>query len=148
MHFADDFNVDLLKCDDDTNNGIFFDLLSSYGYRTLILQPTRVTSDSATIIDNIYINDIEARSSGGNITTSISDHVPQFCVLDIFFKTSKPKNVRYGRSYKNLYHDEFKNELKIFDWETHFVITIVMIILQPFSKPLSDFWMRWLLCDA
>ena len=84
-----DFNVDLLKCDDDTNTGIFFDLLSSYGYRPLILQPTRVTSDSATIIDNIYINDIEARSSGGNITTSISDHFPQFCTLNILKKHPK-----------------------------------------------------------
>ena len=120
MRLLSDFNVELLKCDDDTNAGIVFVLLPSYGYRPLILQPTRVTSDSATIIDSIYINDIEARSSAGNITTSISDNFPQFCTLNIFEKTSKTKNVRYGRSYKNFNHDEFKNELKNLDWENTF----------------------------
>ena len=109
-----------MKFDDDINTGNFIDLLSSYGFRPLILQPTRVTSQSATLIDNIYINDIEARSTGGNITFSISDHFPQFCTLSIFEKTQKRKTVKYGRSFKNFNHDEFKNELKVIDWEALF----------------------------
>ena len=51
-----DFNVDLLRFDEDINTGNFFDLISSHGFRPLILQPTRVTSNSATLVDNIYIN--------------------------------------------------------------------------------------------
>ena len=39
-----DFNVDLLKYETDTQSSDFFDLLSSFNFRPLILQPTRVTA--------------------------------------------------------------------------------------------------------
>ena len=76
------------------------------------MQPTRVTSATATLIDNIFVNDIETRSRGGNITSSISDHFSQFCFMDIFNKPKQRKVPRYGRSYKNFNEDEFNNELK------------------------------------
>ena len=50
-----DFNADLLKTDSDLDIENFFNFLSSFGFRPLILQPTRVTSSSATLIDNIFI---------------------------------------------------------------------------------------------
>ena len=73
----------------------FYDQLSSYGFRPLILQPTRVTANSATLIDNIFINNAECFSKGGNITSAISDHFLQFLFsqIDIFDKHSnKSKN--------------------------------------------------------
>ena len=112
-----DFNVDLLKADVDIHTTNFVDLLYSNGFRPLILQPSRVTSGSATLIDNIYINDLEASSYGGNITSSISDHFPQFCTLNIFEKVSKTKNVKYGRSFKHFNQNEFETELKNINWE-------------------------------
>ena len=95
--------------------------MASYSFRPLILQPTRVTSSSATLIDNIFINNLETCSSGGNITTSLSDHFPQFCQLDIFYKTDKSKEVKYGRSYKNFNQNEFENELKLINWTELFI---------------------------
>ena len=86
-----------------------------------ILQPTRVTSSSATLIDNILKNNLETCSSGGNITTSISDHFPQFCQLDIFDKNDKSKEVKYGRSYKNFNQDEFEHELREIKWTELFL---------------------------
>ena len=74
-----DFNIDLLKYDSIGSSCNFYDKVTSYGFRPLILQPTRVTMRSATLIDNIFINDIEANSNGGNITASISD--PFFTIL-------------------------------------------------------------------
>ena len=49
-----DFNVDLLKYDKHAGTNEFIDLLSSYMYLPYILHPTRVTSHSQTIIDNIF----------------------------------------------------------------------------------------------
>ena len=69
-----DFNIDLAKYSSHAETSEFNDLLSSHGYRPLILQPTRVTSTSATLIDNIFINDMRCHSTGGNITSSVSDH--------------------------------------------------------------------------
>ena len=58
-------------------------------------------------------------STGGNITTTISDHFSQFAVLNL-----KPKNItnqdRRGRSYRNFNHDEFDKELLNIDWELLF----------------------------
>lgn len=115
-----DFNIDLLKVDEDDETCQFFDLMSSNGFRPLILQPTRVTLSSATLIDNIFINDMQTTSTGGNITTSISDHFPQFCSIDIFEKNKKTKSVKYARSYKHFNQNEFENELKSINWDALF----------------------------
>ena len=76
-----DYNVNLLNYENHNKTSTFYDTLSSYGYRPLILQPTRVTQDSATLIDHIFINDISCNSIGGDITSSISDHFFSFVKL-------------------------------------------------------------------
>ena len=78
----------------------FYDFLSTFVFRPLILQPTRVSATSATLIDNIFtfVNNIETESIGGNIATSL-------CSI---FSISKPKK---QRAYKNFSFVEFK-ELK------------------------------------
>ena len=43
-----------------------------------ITLPTRITEKMATFIDNILINSNALNCISGNITTSISDHLPQF----------------------------------------------------------------------
>ena len=121
-----DFNIDLLRVDNDDKTCEFYDLITAFGFRPLILQPTRVQSTSrstsATLIDNIFVNDIENFSTGGNITTSISDHFPQFCSISGFYTPSLTlkNSLRYGRSFKNFNNDEFKNELIKLDWENNF----------------------------
>ena len=80
------------------------------------MQPTRVTSEGATLIDNIFVNNIETRSTGGNITTSISDHFSQFSFMDIFNKPKQNKAPRYGRSYKDFNDGTFNNELNQINW--------------------------------
>ena len=113
-----DFNIDLLKIDSHNETCKFYDILSANGFRPLILQPTRVTLSSATLIDNIFINSMETESIGGNITTSISDHFPQFCSLDILKKPSSKNREKYGRSYRNFSQLEFEEDLKQIEWET------------------------------
>ena len=50
-----DFNVDLLKLDEDSKSSSFFDSLSSHLFIPHI-HPTRITSTSKTVIDNIFSN--------------------------------------------------------------------------------------------
>ena len=49
------------------------------------MQPTRITSHSKTLIDNIFSNVLSFEAISGNITATIPDHLPQFlfapCVL-------------------------------------------------------------------
>ena len=102
-----DFNVDLIKYACETNTGDFYNLLCSYGFRPLILQPTRVTSKTATLIDNIFINDMSCHSFGGNLTSSISDHFFQFIQTDIFQISGFKKQCKLARDFKNFNKREF-----------------------------------------
>ena len=107
--FAGDFNVDLIKYGENKIVDDFYDELSSHGFRPLILQPTRVRSGSLSLIDNIFTNDIVSHSSGGNLTTSISDHFSQFSQLDLFDKMDKKHQVKYGRNWRIFNKNEFKD---------------------------------------
>jgi len=49
-----DFNVNLLECSG--NNTRLVSLFASFGLRHLFLEPTRITSHSATCLDNIFCN--------------------------------------------------------------------------------------------
>ena len=51
----------------------------------LILQPTRITSHSNTLIDNIFSNAIDPGVTSGNLTATISDHLPQFSIIPNMF---------------------------------------------------------------
>ena len=46
----------------------------------LITLPTRITSHSATLIDNIFTNDLENYAFSGLVLTDISDQLPVFSI--------------------------------------------------------------------
>ena len=115
-----DFNADLLKIDTNDDTNYFYNIMKSQCFRPLVLQPTRVTSSSATLIDNIFLNDMSINSLERNITSSISDHLTQFCSLDISSRQKVFNKNRKGRSFKNFNHDEFKHELSQINWNDLF----------------------------
>ena len=49
-----DFNADLLQIDSHEDTNYFYNILTSQSFRPLILQPTRVTATSATLIEYFY----------------------------------------------------------------------------------------------
>ena len=111
-----DFNIALIKYSSETNTGDFYDLLCSNSFRPLILQPTRVTSKSATLIDNIFINDMTCHSQGGNLTSSISDHFFQFRHTDISQTTRNKKRSKFARDFRTFNKREFGDELSKANW--------------------------------
>jgi len=111
-----DFNVDISKYGTHADTDFFYDLISANSFRPLILQPTRVTSNSATLIDNIFINNLDCISKGGNITCSISDHFLQFSQIDIFDKVKHKSVPKYARNWRIFNQNEFKSALCHIDW--------------------------------
>ena len=122
-----DFNIDLLQTDNHDNTCEFYDVISAFGFRPLVLQPTRVQTTSrgtsATLSDNIFVSDFENLSDGGNITASISDHFAQFCSISNFFNPPKMPNnhLRYGRNFKLFNNREFQEELLKINWDENFL---------------------------
>ena len=80
-----DFNVDLLKYNKHPPANELLDSLSSHMFLPHIFQATRISTTSKILIDNTFLNVHTPSSVSGNLTSSISDHLPQFLiVLDIF----------------------------------------------------------------
>ena len=95
-----DFNINLLKYDIHPPTNGFLDSLSSHYFLPHILQPSRVTTNSKTLIDNIFSNMAVPNIISGNLTASVSDHLPQFLVApNIFFNASYPKSSSYERDW-------------------------------------------------
>ena len=113
-----DFNYDLIKYESHKNTSDFYDMLSSYSYKPCILQPSRVTSHSNTLIDNIFVNQSNCSSDGGNLTSSISDHFLQFTFLDVFGKILPKPETKSKRDFRNFKNEEFVEELANIDWNS------------------------------
>ena len=79
-----DFNVNLLNYNEHNQTNEFLDSLASNSFVPLILQPTRISSHSKTLIENIFSNVINPDISG-NLTATISGHLPQFVIISNMF---------------------------------------------------------------
>ena len=106
-----DFNLDLIKSDQHTATGKFLSDLNSRGFHPLISLPTRITSKSATLIDNIFTNDFLRPVSSGIIFSSISDHLPNFAILGEAVADSSE-----GPRYVVRREMEIKNKEKFCKW--------------------------------
>ena len=65
-----------------------------------ILQPTRITSHFNTLIGNIFSNAIDPDKIPGNLTATISDHLPQSEVIpSMFGNISRNKSNIYEKDW-------------------------------------------------
>jgi hypothetical protein len=69
-----DFNIDLLK-----PQASWKATFSLYGLSQLVSQPTRITPTSSTLLDHLYVNNVEKISNIQVSDVSISDHCPIIC---------------------------------------------------------------------
>ena len=77
IYLIGDFNLDLLQIEEESKIEDFYNLISSNLLIPHITIPTRITATSKSLIDNIFSNNLEFQSAkSGNITVSISDHMP------------------------------------------------------------------------
>ena len=65
------FNIDLLKSEISDLTHDFLLSLQSYSFFPVIDKPTRVYNNSATLIDNIFVNRFNHKISSGNSQTLV-----------------------------------------------------------------------------
>lgn len=75
VFLAGDFNLDLIKSDSHAPTSEFLNILTSHSFLPTISLPTRITSTTATLIDNIFTNSIKLDFDTGVVYSSISDHL-------------------------------------------------------------------------
>jgi len=103
-----------------SHNDNFLNTLGSSFFYPLILQPTRITGHSATLIDNIFFNSLEYFTISGNIVYDLTNHVPNFLVFNDF--ESLPSNFKMcKRDYSTFNQHAFMNELQSINWQVLFI---------------------------
>ena len=117
-----DFNIDLINFNNNTESSDFLETITSNSLMPLILQPTRITSHSKTLIDNIFTNITEKSVKLGNITCSISDHLAQFAILQVQTPNQTHNETELKRDFTKFNKNDFTLDFLQVDMEAHLKI--------------------------
>ena len=112
-----DFNADLLKYDHDDEVADFLDAMYSKLLLPNISSPTRITSTSAMLIDNI-LQTTDNTFTSGNLVTTLSDHLAQILIVPIRNATrcKEPKKV-YCDFQEILRNKDISRHLQNTNWD-------------------------------
>ena len=78
---------------------------------------TRLYGSSATLIDNIFTNNLTNNISSGNIVTDTTDHFSQVCIVNVNKqKLPHTKKTKF-RNYSSIDVNKFMNDLSAINWE-------------------------------
>ena len=87
-----------MKYDNHHSTNEFLDSISSHLFLPHITQSTRTRDSSKTLIDNIFSDTLIENTISGNLTATISDHLPEFNILpNIFSNPPSNKSNTYER---------------------------------------------------
>ena len=112
-----DFNVNHLKYGEYAPTSEFLDSLSSHIFLPNIVQPNSISTTSKTLIYNIFSNIVTPSHVSGNLTSPVSDHLPQFIIVpDIFLNSSPPKSNIYEREWNNFDQKNLILDYCAVDW--------------------------------
>jgi len=132
-YITGDFNIDLLKINRHSYYNTFYENITAHGFFPKITRPTRLSDVSSTLIDNIFTNNLCKKHTSGIITTPISDHLMNFCILECnaLHPSPKIKFVEIEKINHNSIND-FKNSIKKAN-------IIEKINIEPLSDPNNNY---------
>ena len=117
VFIAGDFNFDLLNLDHEATSE-FFAMMMSNQLTPSILVPTKINTKRDTVIDNIFTNQINPDLISGNLTITISDHLPSFVLVPKDNQNHLPKKQdNYVRDKKRFDKINFTLDLLNIDWK-------------------------------
>ena len=132
VYLSGDFNIDLLKIENNAKYMTFYNTMTSHVFLPQIIHPTRMVGSSATVIDNIFSNCLEHNMLSGNILISISEHFSQFLTVDRKSIDLKSTNI-YQRDYSKFSTEAFREDISIQKWENNYADV---------NDQFNDFYMR------
>ena len=119
VYICGDFNINLLKYDDEIVAKDFYNLMNSDVYLPQINLPTRITDTTMTLIDNIFTNTMNYNSFSINILIQIAEHLSQFLWVDTS-KIEYQKLDIYKRDYSNFNDQSFIEDISIQNWHDEY----------------------------
>ena len=112
-----DLNIDLLKHEHHSNTKHCLDLMYSQGLYPLIDKPTRITDISATLIDNIFTNEMRNNITCGILFNDISDHLPIFALCEYQIRRNTKMDTQYTRVINKDSITVLTQELSLQSWD-------------------------------
>ena len=111
-----DYNINLLNAENHPPTQEFVDTMFSHSLFPCITKPTRVNSKTATLIDNIFSNDLIVEDSiSGIFYTDITDHFPVF-LIDYSTNVRTPQEYIRSRRITPDNLAAFQGALRTHDW--------------------------------
>ena len=91
-----------------------------------ISSPTRITSTSATLIDNIFTNDYDNAFTSGNLVTTLSDHLAQILIVLIRNTTRHKEPKKVYRDFQKILRnkDIISRYLQNTNWDTELQLNL------------------------
>ena len=134
-----DYNINLLNTESHPPTQEFADLMMAHCIVPTIIKPTRVTSRSATLIDNIFCGSIleNDKQLNGILYTDVSDHFPIFHIDYSSKIISEPQFIR-KRIYSDRNKSNFETLIREHDWSNVLSSTDPQAAYTLFHKEFSD----------
>ena len=127
-----DFNLDLYKRSQHAGTDVFYESLENRDYHPQILESTRITAKSSTLIDNIFVKNtktIEAQTDCSNV----SDHLG--CWIKVQYSCITEPNQSYIKNFKKYNNQNIKHALSNATWNMN--STNVESLYNSFNNKLS-----------
>ena len=119
----------------------YLNIFTSHGFINVLKHPTRLSSNSATLIDHIFTNDFNSTNfTSGILTSDISDHFPSFIMINDIMKIKSKDQIKEGRNFSKYNLKQFKEGLASYDWSYITECTDVQTAYDLFWKNLSYFF--------
>ena len=109
----EDFNIGLLKYDTEKVSADFLDDVYASFLLPYISPPSRVTSRTKILIDNIFSSNIKDGCISGNIVTIISEHYAQFLLLQNLNNKNPTNSEIYNQDFKKLNKNKRSGQHKL-----------------------------------
>ena len=117
IYLMGDFNIDLLKYENCKYSQTLLQCMQSFSMLPTTDKPSRVYGSSATLIDNIFTNNLTYNISSCNIVTDTTDHFSQVCIVNVNKqKLPHTKKTKF-RDYSSFNANKFMNDLRAINWE-------------------------------
>ena len=152
-----DYNINLLECDVDNSVQTFMNTILSQSFYPTIDKPTRITADTATLIDNILTNDLASLSSGV-LMTDITDHLPVFLIVNSVKESHRTNKYSQKRNFNADNVENFIHDLNRSDWDSVTSINDIHRMFNAFTShvqqlynkhfPLKDVKCRYNKCKS
>ena len=123
-----DYNINILNSHSHQPTNEFINLITSNSLSPLISKPTRITSSTATLIDNIFTNNLELDMNSGILYTDLSDHLPVFQVTHLKMIVEPARQKRFLRLINSTTMSAIRSKLEGVDWSSVYSIDSVNLM--------------------